>query len=111
MLKVKFWRLENVVLMRILEQGEEIRRGGGKFFEYKNFILTSAGCPVISNLCLNVRGCHKEDDNKIAICNFETSEEARDYIILATKTIHAYNKSFEEDSTIDDYEIEAVIAE
>ena len=27
MLKVKFWRIENVVVMKILEQGDEIKRG------------------------------------------------------------------------------------
>ncbi len=28
MLKIKFWRIENVLLMKVLEQGEEIKRGG-----------------------------------------------------------------------------------
>ena len=27
MLKIKFWRIENVLLMKVLEQGEEIKRG------------------------------------------------------------------------------------
>ena len=32
MLRVKFWRIENVVLMKVLEQGAEIKRGCEKFF-------------------------------------------------------------------------------
>lgn len=28
MLKIKFWRVENVLLMKVLEQGDEIKRGG-----------------------------------------------------------------------------------
>lgn len=27
MLKIKFWRIENVIVMKILEQGDEIVRG------------------------------------------------------------------------------------
>ena len=27
MLKIKFWRIENVLLMKVLEQGNEIKRG------------------------------------------------------------------------------------
>ena len=31
MLKIKFWRIENVLLMKVLEQGNEIKRGDFKF--------------------------------------------------------------------------------
>lgn len=35
MLKVKFWRIENVVLMKVLEQGDEINKGIGCFYQDK----------------------------------------------------------------------------
>lgn len=33
MLKVKFWRVENVVLMKVIEQGEEIKRNCGEIYK------------------------------------------------------------------------------
>lgn len=34
MLKVEFKQIENVVLMKVLEQGDEIELNSGCFFEY-----------------------------------------------------------------------------
>lgn len=31
MLKIKFWRVENVLLMKVLEQGDGIKRGDLNF--------------------------------------------------------------------------------
>lgn len=58
MLKVKFWKTENVVLMKMLEQGNEICRGMGIFYKDKEtgLILTSNLYATISRDILYVRG-------------------------------------------------------
>ena len=38
MLEVEFKQIENVVLMKVLEQGDEIKLGCGCFFEYNGII-------------------------------------------------------------------------
>lgn len=47
MLKVEFKQIENVVLMKVLEQGDEIELNSGCFFEYGDVKLCSASHPQI----------------------------------------------------------------
>ena len=47
MLKIKFWRIENVILMKILEQGDEIERGNFGFEASNGVKLRSATYPQI----------------------------------------------------------------
>ena len=65
MLKIKFWRIENVVLMKVLEQGEEIKRGCGEFFRTDYLGLVSMYNPGILINKLLVRGKDEEDDNMV----------------------------------------------
>ena len=41
MLKVEFKQIENVVLMKVIEQGNEIELGHGCFFEYNGIRLST----------------------------------------------------------------------
>lgn len=110
MLKVKFWRIENVVLMKVLEQGEEIERGCGEFFCQNGFSLYSyTGQSLIEN-GLAVRGDYIDYDNHIVIQEFPSIKKAKKCIKSATEAIHAYNQSIAEKPEQTD-DIETVIAE
>lgn len=110
MLKVKFWRIENVVLMKVLEQGEEIKRGCGELFRTDYLGLVSMYNPGILINKLLVRGKDKEDDNMVVSWGFSNRAEAKLYIERATEAIHAYNQSLSKDPEQTD-DIETVIAE
>ena len=55
MLKVEFKQVENVVLMKVLEQGDEIELGCGCFFEYGDIKLCSVSYPQIHPYSLYVK--------------------------------------------------------
>lgn len=111
MLKIKFWRIENVVLMKVLEQGEEIERGCGEFFRTDYLGLVSMYNPGILINKLFVRGKDEEDDNMVISWGFQNREEAKLYIERATEAIHACNQSIAEKPEPRSDDIETVIAE
>ena len=116
MLKVKLWRIENVVVMKILEQGDEIKRGCGTFFEFKGFKLRSIHSPGLNLGVMLVRGSGKNSyyDYGAISCDFKTCAEAKNYIDKATEAIRAYNQSLlskEKEFKSTNEDIEIVIAE
>lgn len=113
MLKVKFWKIENVVLMKVLEQGNEICRGAGVFYKDKETGLTLASnlYVAISRDVLYVRGEKRQDDNSIVTRNLNTITESNDFYNRAIKTIQNYNRSLSEQSNSEDVKIDCFIAE
>ena len=87
MLKVKFWKIENVVLMKVLEQGNEICRGAGIFYKDKETGLTLASSlyVAISRDVLYVKGEKRQDDNNIVTRNLNTITESNDFYNRAIK--------------------------
>lgn len=111
MLKVKFWRIENVVLMKVLEQGEEIKRGCKEVFESVDFSIYSQCTPSMYANGIYVRGSKMEDDNKVRYYCLSNCAEAKLYIERATEAIHEYNQSLSKDPEQISDDIETVIAE
>lgn len=124
MLRIKFYQIENLVAMKILEQGEEIKRGVGKLYydPEENFTIYRSNSPAIT-LCyddtgskgfmLFIRGGFEKNDIMLTSKCFNTTEEASDYIRRATKSIKNYNNSLKVKSEIDNSnaEIKITIAE
>lgn len=96
MLKVEFKQIENVVLMKVLEQGDEIELGCGCFFECGDVKLCSASHPQIFLYSLYVKGKSERAQDTYASMSFNTPEEAAEYIAKFTECIDAYNDSVKE---------------
>lgn len=100
MLKVEFKQVENVVLMKVLEQGKEIELGHGVFFKHNDIKLISSGYPSIYPDTLCVKGTANFNQDNYASHSFNTSEEAEEYIAKFTEVINAYNESVKEDDLL-----------
>lgn len=93
MLKVEFKQIENVVLMKVLEQGDEIELGCGCFFEHNDVKLCSVSYPQIYPYSLYVKGKSEHTQDTYASVSFNTPEEAAEHIVKFTECINAYNES------------------
>lgn len=93
MLKVEFKQIENVVLMKVLEQSNEIELNCGCFFEYGDVKLCSASHPQIFLYSLYVKGKSEHAQDTYASMSFNTPKEASEYIMKFTECIDAYNES------------------
>lgn len=94
MLKIKFWKLENVVCMKILEQTENLI---GTFAndEISSVSLHAEYEPEIYNEnSIYLRGTNNNNDNKVSCYEFYTAEQAQKFINEAMKIIKHYNKTF-----------------
>ena len=96
MLKVEFKQIENVVLMKVLEQGDEIKLGCGCFFEYNGIKLCSGSHPEIYLSSLYVKGSSDCAQDIYQSISFNTTKKASEYIVKMTNCIDAYNKLVEE---------------
>lgn len=96
MLKVEFKQIENVVLMKVLEQGNEIELGCGCFFEHNDVKLCSLSYPQIFSHSLYVKGKSEHTQDTYASVSFDTPKEAAEYIVKFTECIDAYNESVKE---------------
>ena len=96
MLKVEFKQIENVVLMKVIEQGNEIKLGCGCFFEHNGIKLRSVDCPQICSSSLYVKGESDDVQDVYTSKSFNTPEEASEHIAKFTECIDAYNDSVRE---------------
>ena len=111
MLKIKFWRIENVILMKILEQGDEIERGNFGFEASNGVKLRSATYPQICTSKLFIQGKFESFDKDVEICTYDTSEEAREQLKAYVEAIKEYNDNLQHTTTGCVEDIETVIAE
>lgn len=112
MLKIKFWRIENVLLMKVLEQGNEIKRGDFKFCASNGIKVTSISSPELTPAFINIRGRAKEYDDNIVPCEYSNAEEAKAMLARYIEAVKEYNTSLlRKSNDKDDIEIETVIAE
>lgn len=93
MLKVEFKQIENVVLMKVLEQGNEIKLGCGCFFEHNNVKLCSLSYPQIFSHSLYVKGKSECPQDVYGSISFDTPKKASEGIVKFTECIDAYNES------------------
>lgn len=96
MLRVEFKQIENVVLMKVLEQGDEIKLGCGCFFEHNDVKLCSLSYPQIFSHSLYVKGKSECPQDIYGSISFDTPEKASEYIVTITDCIDAYNESVKE---------------
>lgn len=85
MLKIKFWRIENVLLMKVLEQGNEIKRGDFKFCASNGIKVTSISSPELTPDVIYVRGDNEDmDDEEIdnKVVHFDCEDERKAKILL-----------------------------
>lgn len=119
MLKVKFWRIENVLLMKILEQGNEIERCNFVFKASNGITILSCHKPAIARdyisrtneygLC--IRGDNEDKDNNISTHNFGNVETAKRFLKIYVEAIKEYNNSLSLQKSGDiGKDIEVVIA-
>lgn len=112
MLKVKFWRIENVVLMKILEQGDEIIREYGYLGSYGDISLYSRVNPEIYKDRICVRGCDTLRDNTVSVETFLTVDEAKTALTKYINAIAEYNRTHVQTAKPEsDDDIETIIAE
>ena len=76
MLKIKFWRVENVLLMKVLEQGDGIKREDFKFCASNGIEVKSISSPELTPAIIYVRGRAKEYDDIIVPREYSNAEEA-----------------------------------
>ena len=108
MLKIKFWRIENVILMKILEQGDEIERGKFEFKASNGVKLRSVTNPQICTSELFIQGEFESFDKNVEICTYNTSEEAKEWLKAYVEAVKEYNNRLQHTTAED---IETVIAE
>ena len=111
MLKIKFWRIENVILMKILEQGNEIERGEFRFEASNGIVLRSGTEPAIANKTIYLRGKDISEGTQVVGKYFNTSEFAKEQLKAYVEAIKEYNNSLQHPTTEDIEDIETVIAE
>lgn len=94
MLKVKFMQYKNVVIMEILEQamGDYENLSEHPFRALNGFVLECEDYPeIISIDKVYLKGSHSE--NNTTCHDFETVEDAENFVIRATSAIKEYNSS------------------
>lgn len=112
MLKIKFWRIENVILMKILEQGDEIERGNFSFKASSGVSLCSAVTPSLSyDNMIYLRGDSKKLDETVSAYECTTNEEAKARLKAYIEAVKEYNDSLQYITTEYAKDFETVIAE
>lgn len=111
MLKIKFWRIENVILMKILEQGDEIERGRFGFEASNGVKISSCESPALTYDTIFLRGGSKELDETVSIHGCITNEEAKEQLKAYVEAVKEYNNSLQYTTAEDIEDIETVIAE
>lgn len=97
MLKIKFWRIENVIVMKILEQGDEIKRGDFKFKASNGIKFDSGYGPMLEfGHTIWVRGKVKELDEDVAACACLNQEYARHMLKSYIEAVREYNNSLQQ---------------
>ena len=102
-IRVKLWRIENVVLMKVLEIPEELR-GTNLIFNSPNtgMKIYSVGKPELKLNTIFLNGSNKEKDNNIVCCECQSNEEALGYYNRVINTIEEFNNKNKIKSEIDD---------
>ena len=107
MLKLKFYQVENVVLMKVLEQDNK----EDLYFTYDGLIFECIDYPAIENNRIYLQGSDDENNNKLSCYDFETSEKAKNFIDKAIHAVKAYNKEYSQTEDEPEIKIQEFIAE
>lgn len=110
-IRVKLWRIENIVLMKVLEMPEKLR-GTNLVFNSPNtgMKIYSVSNPELKLNTIFLKGNIKEKDNKIACCECKSDEEALDYYNRIINTIEEFNNKDKIKSEIN-YDIDTYVTD
>lgn len=90
-LEVKFTRLgERAIAGMVIHQDEELRRVGG-IVDNNEYSIRSGCSPQIIADVLYIRGSYSQNDNNYILHNFETKEEADEWLENITELINEIN--------------------
>jgi len=101
MLKVALKQVENIVIGKIIEQGDEIKRGNFNFIATNGFTICSKAFPAINNNFLWIQGEETENDHICFTYSSETKAEAEGIIIYICDAVREYNNSLLKTNTND----------
>jgi len=107
-LRVAFKQIENVVLMKVLEQPDDINCGGGDFFTASNgFTLSSLSYSGIHETTLFIRGADMGYVDRLGCGSYRTYVHASEAIAMATIAVREYNESLAKSvaKTLDGWEV------
>ena len=93
-LKIRFWRIENVVIMKILDQDERLR-GCREIFR-NDYLDMAIYLSDYSALYTNSISIKEDIDNMACSRTFNSIEDATVYIKKCQELIYGYNARFEE---------------
>lgn len=94
MLKIKFIRKKNIVIMEILEQSNEIIRGSGKLYEDKNGMVIYTGShPQLFKNAIYICGRDITKDSFLSVFEFSSVTEAQQLYTRAIEAVEGYNLS------------------
>ncbi len=117
MLKLKLWQIENVVLMKVLEQDEKTK-DNGTLYAVDDFVLRSCFYPELNNKSVNVRGKWFGTDNAIAVRECVSAATAEEYIAKVKAVVRGYNtrrkisnETADEDIKVYDEDVKVYIVE
>ena len=91
MLKLKFWRMRNVIIMEVIEQDDSIKRGYFKYNASNGVRIESWMHPNISTNEIQVRGEQKLMDFNLASFQYDSAEEAKEQLSKFQYAIQEYN--------------------
>lgn len=91
MLEIKFWRIENSIVMKVLNQGEEIERGSFSFTASNGIKIKSTYHPQMEDDYLFVRGTNVTLDPATSSIDFPSVEVAKKYLKMYIEAIKEYN--------------------
>ena len=108
MLKLKFYQVENVVLMKVLEQDNK----ENLYFEYEDLLLHSMDYPTIfDENRIYLQGSDEDKNNKMSCYDFETNEEAEKIINKAMLAVKEYNRLYSQTEEENSIKLKEFIAE
>jgi flagellar assembly factor FliW len=98
-LKLKLWRIENVILMKVLQQDESTRDRDFGFSASNGMSIFSDYCPDIDTDGIYINGENRNKDNIMSVCECETDIEAIATINNILLLVKEYNESISNTET------------
>ena len=91
-LKIKFWQIENVVAMKVLDQDKKLRNKG-EVFNNLEMTICSNDYPAMTFENIFIRGKVKERDDEVSCTSFSSIKNATTYIEKCQELISDYNNT------------------
>ena len=109
-LKLRVIRVENVVLMQVLEQPEEWR-GRGLISDTNGLQLFSDNCQALTPSHVFIRGDDEDDDHNVVVRDCGSPADAKDYVEKIKALVEKANATLEPTTSAPESDIEQCIIE